>query len=311
MKCVCNSGVGSLFQKRDCKSALSRVSSLLIVSRKDNNRVLNSIDLATIPVPSSLFKGKFLNPDSSKRFHAIYDVKNVDYANRDNKKVEYNDGTSDLIAMGGLDFTFITPKSSLSFLANAQELTCSNPDIYLVLENGDIVGYANPDTIAVDKKLMPLPVETWEITKYSPTNTGDNVAHSEFTVHFSNQMDLGNWIVLGKDEHLFDILDNYEGIGVNIEVSTPASLTSISVKTTFASGHSIQGNSVPVQGLIDTDFELKVNGVSETILTATEAPIGTYALTYASQSSTDIVTVELSPANQFGLVAPMVTSVIP
>lgn len=311
MKCVCNSGVGSLFQKRDCKSALSRVANLIIVSRKDGNRVLNSIDLATIPVPNSLFKTKFLNSDSTKRFHAIYDVKNVDYANRDNKKKEYNDGTSDLIAMGGLDFTFITPKSGLSFIANSQELTCSNPDIYLVLENGDIVGYANPDTIAVDKKLFPLPVETWEITKYSPTNTGEDVAHSEFTIHFSNQMDLSNWIVLGKSEHLFDILDNYEGIGANLTVSTPASLTAVSVKATFASGHSIQGNSVPVQGLVDTDFELKVNGVSEAILTATETPIGTYALTYASQSSTDVVTVEISPANQFGLVAPMVTSIIP
>lgn len=311
MKCVCNSGVGSLFQKRDCRGALARATSLIVVSRKDVTRALNNIDLTTVPVPNSFFKEKFLNPDGTKRFHAIYDIKNVDYANRENRNVDYNDGTSDLVATGGLDFTFITPKSNIGFIANSQELTCSNPDIYLVLEDGSIVGYANPDTVATDKKLFPLPVENWEITKYSPTNTGDNVAHSEFTLHFSNQMDLGNWVILGKTEHLFDILDNYEGIGATLAVTTPASVTSISVKATFETTHTIAGNTVPVQGLLNTDFVLKVNGVVEPILTVTETPVGTYAITYATQASTDIVSVSFSSTNQFGVVATSVTSMIP
>lgn len=304
--CACDGGLSSLNRKRDCRDFLKKAVHVMPIARQANG-VKNFIDLATIPVPEAVFEGMFRAP-AKERLHIIYDIKNTAFETQDGATEDWADGTSSKLRDGHLQMTFVVPETDLGFIGNSQDLECRNPDLYLYLADGTIVGYGDRDTIGSDKKLYPLPVDRWEVVK-TPLTTDDGVAKVEITVHFSNTMSYKKWIVLKADQHQFDETENYEAVEANMILgSTATTTTAIEVEVTM-DGYDILGNKVPVTGLELTDFIVKVNGTPDNLSAISETN-GIYTLTFsAPQSSTDVVTVELAPSA--GYLADVVTDVIP
>ena len=307
-ECLCEGGLTSLHQKRDCKKALRKVKHVLPIQRKGNDGVKNSIDASVIPIPESAFKSMFLNQDASKRLHAIYDIKNTAFEPQDGTQKDWEDGTSSKIEDGQLQFTFVVAETDLGFIGGSADLECKNPDTYLYLIDGTILGYADRNTIATDKKVFPLPVDRWNVTAM-PIGSDSEVAMVNITIYFDKSMDYKNWVVISASEHQFDEAENYEPQAGNLLLGTaPVTTTSIDVEASMM-GFGILGNSIPLVGRLPADFKLTSNGTPEAVLTATETPAGKYKLTFAAQTSGDELKVSLAPTT--GYVAQVVTVLVP
>lgn len=308
LECLCGGGVGSLHLKRDCKESLKKVNAVLPIQRKGGG-TKNFINAATLPIPESVFKGMFLNIDSAKRLHGIYDIKNTAFEAQDGTNKDWDDGTSSKISNGNQTFQFVIAETDMGFISEALGLECKNPDVFLHTVDGKIIGYADRDTIAADKKVYPLPVDRWELTNITPTGTDSEVAMVGVTIHFSNSMDYKNWVVINADQHEFDETENYEAQAANLVAgSTPTTLTTIEVVAS-ENGYGILGNSVPITGLAPADFVVNVNGSPEVVTSLSETPSGTYELTFANGVTTDAITVALAPTT--GYISQTVTDVLP
>ena len=302
--CACDGGLSSLSRKRDCRDFLKKAVNVMPIARQANG-VKNFIDLTTIPVADSVFKALFRAP-AKKRLHIIYDVKNTAFETQDGATEDWADGTSSKLRDGHLQMTFIVPETDLGFIGNSQDLECRNPDLFLYLADGSIVGYGDRDTIGTDKKLYPLPVDRWEVVE-TPLTTDDGVAKVEITVMFSNTMSYKKWIVLKADQHAFDETENYEAIDANMTAGA-VTVSSLEVKVAL-DGFGILGNTVPLTQLLPADFVVTVAGAPSPVLTATETPTGTYLLTFAPATSADTIAAKLAPTGEF--VSNTVTAVAP
>lgn len=305
--CDCSEkGIGSLRQEKDCKKVLQKVVAPMPIQRKDGG-IKASIDVSTVPVPESLFQGMFLEPESGKRLHVIYDIKNTAFEPQDGVTVDWEDGTSSTVRDGNLQMTFIVAETNPIFNGNVKDLDCKNPDTYLYLADGSIVGYADRNEIASDQKVYPLPVQKWT-TVVTPIKSDTGVPQVAVTIDFPNSMSYKNWVVIAPDEHDFDISENYEAKGaLLVQGTAPTTATSLEVKATLY-GYGILGNSSLINGLGIADFLIDNNGTPVTILTATASATG-YVLTFASQTSGDTLITNLAPAS--GYVSDKVTTLVP
>ena len=304
--CECGGGLSSLKRPRDCRDFLKKAVHIMPIQRKAGG-TKNSIDVSTIPVPESVFKTMF-TASEAERLHIIYDIKNTAFETQDGATEDWADGTSSKLRDGHLQMTFVVPETDIMFIGNSSDLECKNPDLYLYLADGTIVGYGDRDTIGSDQKLYPLPVDRWVVVP-TPLTTDDGVAKVEITVMFSNQMSYKKWIVLKPSQHEFDETENYEAVEANMTLGSTATTTAAIEVEVTADGYDILGNKVPVTGLGLSDFIVNVNGTPDTLSAISETS-GVYTLTFsAPQSSTDVVTVELAPSA--GYLADVVTDVIP
>lgn len=292
--CECEGGLSSLNRKRDCRDFLKKAIHIMPMQRKANG-AKNNIDVSTVPVPESLFNTMF-KASGAARLHIIYDIKNTAFETQDGATEDWADGTSSKLRDGHLQMTFVVPETDLSFIGNSADLECKNPDTYLYLADGSIIGYADRNTIGADQKLYPLPVDRWEVVE-TPLTTDDGVAKVEVTVHFSNEMSYKKWIVLKANQHDFDDSENYEAIDANLTAGV-ATLTSLQT-TANLDGFGILGNSVPLTGLLPADFVVTVAGSPSPVLTAVESPNGTYLLTFTTAISLDEITATLAPASDY------------
>lgn len=305
--CDCEGGLSSLHRKRDCKSFLKKAVHILPMQRKGTVGK-NFIDLTTIPVPESIFKGLFNAVNPKDRLHVIYDIKNTAFDPQEGATEDWQDGTSSKLRDGHLQMTFIIPETDLNFIGNSMDLECRNPDLYLYLADGSIVGYADRDTIGADKKLYPLPVDRWDVLE-TPITTDEGVAKVAVTIYFSNEMSYKKWVVMSPTEHMFDETENYEPMEAKLALgATATTATAMEVTATMA-GFGILGNSIGLTGLGVTDLALTSNGAPVTILTVVESPVNTYTLTFASQTSGDQLIATLAPVSNY--VSNAVTDLVP
>ena len=259
--CLCGGGIGSLHRKKDCRTFLKKAVNIMPIQRESKG-VKNFIDASTVPIPESVFRDMFLDVDPAKRLHMIYDIKNTAYDPQEGTSEEWQDGTSSPLTDGHLQMTFIIPETDIDFISSATGLECKNPDVYLYLADGSIVGYADRDAIAADQKVYPLPIDKWQITE-TPLSTDEGVAKVAVTIDFATIMDYSKWVVIMPNEHLLDETANYEPMGANLVVgSSPITTTSIDVVATL-DGSGLLGNSVPISGLLPTDFVVTSNTASE------------------------------------------------
>lgn len=299
MKCVCDSGLPQMYLGK-CRNYIKKVDDVMILQSVAKDGTKNSIDLSTIPVPEATFLDLFRNSDPTKRAHLFKGVKNFTQEAGEAIQVTWDDNSTTKIADGQLTMTFTIPETSPLFIGLIQALECNNPGMYLITNSGQIVGYANPDEIATDKKLYPIPVEEWNVTP-SPVNTSTTVAMVVVTVKFSTTMDYTHWIVMESGEHNLDLSTNYEARpAVLSNGTTPATVSSIEVVATIPS-NGVLGNSVPLSGLALADFVIynKTQATSITALTVTESTAGVYSITFAAQTSADVVQTSLTSSTNY------------
>lgn len=305
MFCICGQGLPS-FHMANCKGYLRKVINILPINEIGANGVPNSIDITGLPtpVPESVFISMFNSPESTQRLHLIKGVKNFESTPGEQIVQTWADNTVTKLSDGQLVVTFIVPETSPLLQSALEALECGTPFTYLQTVTNQLIGYADPKTVGTDKKLYPIPVERWMVQN-NPFTSDTAVAQTMITIYFPIGMDLSFLQVLDADEHGLKLNKNYESKEATMSLVGAPAQTTLSVKVSQMGG--IMGET-PVTGLTTSSFSVKEGVAPVTVLTATEAPSGTYALTYASQTVGDTLTASL--AQTTGYVANAVIGVV-
>jgi len=297
MKCVCESGLPQLYRAA-CDEYIQNTSTILPMQTVANDGTINSIDLTTIPVTEITFNAAFNASDATKRLHFINGIKNFAGEMGEPNVQSWDDGTSTELNDGQLSVSFVVQKSSPLHIAALQNLKCSNPGTFLLTDSGQFLFYANPDTVATDKKAYPLPVERWSVIG-NPFTSSSSVAMVTVTIFFPRSLNFENLLILDSNEHELSLNKNYEARPVVLAAGAAAgTVTSINVTAARPSG-GILGNSAPVSGLLPADFiinNLSTPGVV-IALTANESPAGNYTVTFAPQTGGDLLEVYTGVSN--------------
>lgn len=304
MDCACKSGVKQLFRD-ECDSYIQNASAILPMQRVAEDGTLNSIDLTTIPVAESVFLTAFNMPDATKRLHFINGIKNFAGEMGEPNLQTWDDGTSTELNDGQLSVSFVVPKSSPLHIAAMQSLKCSNPGTFILTDSNQFLFYANPNTVATEKKAYPLPVERWGVLPM-PFTSSTSVAMVTITIYFPRSFNFENLLILASDEHELMANKNYEAKPVVLTAGTvPTTTTSVNVKANRPSG-GILGNASPVSGLLVADFNIynKTTLAIVPVLTVAETPAGNYVATFASQTSGDVLDVTAGVSNKVTIAIP-------
>lgn len=306
--CVCGDGLPQMKLDK-CRKYIKNVVSVMPIEVTGNDGVNNFIDLSINPVPESTFLTMFGEQNASKRLHLIRNIKNWTPTTADPVLQTWDDGTTTKLQDGQFSASFIVPETSPLAQYAISAVECANPGVYLIDNSGTIVGYADPDTIATDQKLFPIPVERWQVVTM-PTSSATAVANVTVTIFFPINMNLSYWIMLNSDQHELNTWSDYELQGMNIEIGTqPTTTTTVNVVVTTSSD-GILGNSQPVSGLGVTAFSIIEGGITPvTVASLVENAPGDYTLTFTALTSGDEITVSLLPAS--GFVGNSVVELIP
>lgn len=305
-ECVCGTGLPQ-FQFGKCKEYIKNVTSIIVAPMSGNDGIKNSLDLTTIPVPESTFISSFNHPNPTKRFHLISGIKNWTPATAESQLQTWDDGTTTKLQNGQISVSFVVPETSPLAMYAYGSLECVNPGVMFIDVANTIVGDADPETIASDKKLYFLPVERWDVTPTFGSATA--VAMVTVTIYFKTNFDLSRMRMLKGNQHDLDTAFDYEPQGaVLANGSAATTTTSMQVEVTYSDG-GILGNNAPVTGLSEQSFVVTESGTPVPVLTATEGAAGVYVLTFAAQTSADVLIASLSSSS--GYVGNTVSTVVP
>lgn len=309
MECLCEQGTPQMY-KAKCAKIIKKVTDVMPIQKVANDGTLNSINLGVIPIPEINFTALFNKADASKRMHHLTGLKNFEETPGEAKLKTWNDDSTTKLSDGPRMITFIIPDTSPQLAGFLTALECGANATFLKTIGNQLIGYADPKTIASDKRLYPLPVERWEV-KANIFATDSETAMTAINIYFPATFNIGNIVVVEGDEHLMVENKYYEAKPAIVKAgATPPTTTTMNVLVTRPSG-GILGNSAPVSGLLLPDFFVQniTTASPITVLTVIETPAGDYALTFAAQSSLDQVDTSLIGTS--GYVSNVSTQLIP
>lgn len=295
--CVCGDGLPQM-RLDNCMTYFKNVVTVMPMQLNANDGTANFIDLSTTPVAESVFTSLFNQSNPTKRLHWIPGVKDWTPTLADPSVQTWSDGTITKLQDGQLSASFVVPNTSPLAQYAMGALECSNPGVYLIDNSNTIVGYADPNTIAADKKLYPIPVQRWQVAAM-PFGSATAVAMVTVTIFFPVNIELDHLIMLSSSQHELSAVKNYEAGEAVLAMPSAPTATSVVVKVTQPSG-GILGNDAPVSGLGIASFSL-IEAPSTTITPTSmvEAPAGTYTFTVSGLSSADVVNASLTSTSGY------------
>lgn len=259
---------------------------LIMVPKYTDAGLLNKVTLPTT-LDNTFFSGKVNNADRSVRWYPLPKHVNAEIAKEASVYETFNDGSKKFIHEGVSSFKCTYAGKQPSFLSILKSGRCTDMAVYIVDKAGALVGYTNGE----ENVLYPFALNANTIDaimKWATDTTGSNI---EYSFEFDTDQ---------KDEYVAKI-DSADMVSVNLlnldglidakVAYTSTGATAMVVKL-FAVGGSV-ATPVPITGLLAGSFALYnvTDSLAVTILTAVESTTvkGTYTLTYASQTVSDVI----------------------
>jgi len=278
----------------NCQPVMKVARKLIVVPMFQDDGTANEIDLTSDTLDSAFFLGKRDNVDSSQRWYPLPKMENVE-TSRDNPiKEDFNSGRSITIQDGVRTFTGLLVQQYGTFLNKIEDYGCDRVGVFIVDKDGNLIGIS--DTA---NKLRPIEIDgdSWKpILQW-----GDDTTSTKIQLNF-------NWDMDEQDRNIRMIkksdLDNYNLLSLNglldvygRDLALPTSTTQLKVALFYEfGGLKDQGDyTAGVEGL-GVDDIVVYNVTTDTDVTpsaVTETPEGTYELTFAAQTSADVLKVKV------------------
>ena len=293
--CDCDYGLSNS-GKPNCTPIENVTYSLIIVPTYDSTGVRNGIDL-TDTLDSTYFTDR-LNAgregatltDRNQRWFPLPKMFSVE-DNRADSKFETLDGDVNFfVEKGTRTFTAMMPKIPAAYLKKIDGYRCNDISAFVVDIDGKLVGNGE-----VDGYLYPfrLDNETWD-TNYMKASTAPSVQKLSLTFSYDKIEFDGDIKLIDSDETTVDVRTLEGLLDVNAGAASSISTTGFTTELTYDYGTA--ANPFKFKGAVVGDFTLYNESTTSavTILTAPESPDGTYAFTFAAQTSTDVLTLSLT-----------------
>lgn len=255
------------------------------VRLKNDSGTANSI-ASTDTIDQAYLQANISNPNPSQRWYPIGNFLNVTDDRAEPNTESFSDGTSAITTQGTRSFSGWLINASAAYLGKINSFACSKFGIYIVDVCGNLAGSISAD----GTKLYPVAVNnsTWNalLVKKSDGAAGKVQLNFEYSQ-------------LESDKNLRQILRSEMAADVDFRELTglidiaPAIASSTTTEMAVALTVNFDGflNPEKVSGFSDSDFTLYNNTTASavTVVSATEAPVGTYTLTYAAQTAGDVL----------------------
>jgi hypothetical protein len=281
MACKCDVGLSNTGTACTPLQAVAR--QYILTPKFKADGTLNKLDITS--TLNSAFWTSQVNAVAEERWYPLPRVQNVTDEKGDNIVQSFNDGSTAFIAEGARTVVGFLPGQAPHLVGQINDARCSEIAMYVIDKDGNLIGKCIEDGF-----LHPICLEdetisaTYVKNDASATVSGVNIA---FT-----------WSLDEKDENMSmitvdEMTDGVAGIKGLLDISSSyanISTTGFDVTLTV-DGYGTKLTPQLVKGLVAGDFALfnVTDSLSVTILTATESPDGTYAITFAAQTSADVL----------------------
>lgn len=305
--CKCGQGIPQLFVE-GCKGLVDITDRIIAFPKMNNIPARNSLFFSALPITALIIQGKFKAGNNTARWHITPSVMNPTWTPNENTVQTFDGGETVKLADGTHVMSFIVTNVNPQEAAKFKALECGNNDIMIVTQSGQLMAYASQSDIAAGF-LYGLPVQNISVLA-TPMKTNQAVSQVQVTITFSKTMKLSNIVTVEPADILVDLTTLLEPKNVNFTVSGAPTTTAVTVVAT-ADYYGISG-AQPIVGLQLADFIiLNLPSTPVTPLTVTESPAGTYAITYAAQSSLDDMFLRIASNTTANLVSSGVNYQIP
>ena len=285
--CNCDTGLYDL-GVNDCIINPSIIRKLVFVKYAGANGLPNGIDL-NATFGDTEIDALINNVDNNLRWHFSPEMANV-VTDRADPNTETIDNVDYVISQGNRTTTadFLTSASDLSSKLNSNR--CTEFGIFIIDQDNGITGVVTRDGF-----LDPIRISKGSLWAKVVMATEANIFKVSTAFTWSKLMRDGDMRVLTSDSTGSNVLAKQGLINVD-EIASDA----VSTTTATISYSSVDGTAkgLPFTGLVFGDF-VAYNTTADsavTITAAPEGPDGTYLLTFAAQTTGDVVTVDATSA---------------
>ena len=274
----------------NCPSIFSATTGFFLVPLVAEDGTTNKVNLASLVAnPATYISGLINQSDASKRWYPVQDIKDITNERAEATFQEFSDGSKFYVKQGVRTFTGFKPKVSTRWIGKLDNNRCA-PDygLFFITKTLDLVGKRIEGDVDY---LYPVQIAKQTFVAQFTPQTETTVQGATISFEF----DLSE-----KDSDLAMIpasvlspvrLNSYNGLVDVVSTVSAEALTGFTIELGVIGGNFTAN--VPVTGLIDTDFALYnvTDNSAVTVLTAPEVSDGVYTLTFAAQTSADVIRV--------------------
>jgi|TARA_R100000084_G_scaffold38927_1_gene15683 hypothetical protein len=288
--CDCNAGLSNT-GRPNCVPIQSVVSSLIVVPLYANDGTQNGINLSSLPTWNDLVN----EADASKRWFPLPAFENVELPKADSQFEEANSGRMAYLRQGKRSFAgeLWAEDSTPTFLGKLAASRCVDFGIFIVDVNGALIGSQN----AAATHLYPIPVDNASWDPKFMFATDSTVQKIMLGFDFDRLFDESTMYMINADEAIdFTTLKGL--VDVTIFGQTAGSTSAIDFKAKFDYGTAV--NKLAFSGATSTaDWSLYNKTTSSLIgapstVTESATTAGTYAITMAAQSASDVIEISVA-----------------
>ena len=287
--CTCESAFGNT-GVTNCELIKRATFTIMLQSKYDETGALNYIDTTNLAGVATA-TGATVHP--LKRLYPLPVAENVTMDKTEtvyevapsNRRYEAQDGVRTNI------FQFMGTNSSFRFLGELNKFGCKDLVYYIVDVNGNIWG-----TSTETGKLYGVGVarSTFDTMLMHATDTTVQKIQLQFDTEYG--FDDSSWRGITAEALGYPATELQGLLSLTATVSS-ISTTGATVAVTYATNNAVTP-AVGLTGLVVADFTAKnlTDSTTVTVATSTESLVtpGTYVLTWAAQTSADVMTVEAS-----------------
>ena len=292
--CDCNAGLSNT-GRPNCVPIQSVVSSLIVVPLTANDGTQNSIDLTSLPTWNSLVN----EADASKRWFPLPAFENVELPKADSQFEEANSGRMAYLRQGKRSFAgeLWAEDSTPTFLGKLAASRCVDFGIFIVDVNGALIGSE------VGTKLYPIPVDNASWDPKFNFATDSTVQKIVLGFDFDRLFDESTMYMIQADEAIdFTTLKGL--VDVVFSGASAGSTTAAGFTCKFNYGTAVA--KLAYAGATATaDWTLYNNTTASSIgapatVTESASTAGEYAITFAAQSSSDVIKISVAKDGYIG-----------
>jgi hypothetical protein len=284
--CVCSQGLGNTGTVA-CLGDVKNTKKIFIVPTFDSTGAKNSF-LISDTIDQAWLDARINEADLTKRWRPVSDLENVTDTIADSTFETAASGRKAFIKEGVRSFLaeiWGADKANSEYLGILKGMHCTDMSVYLLDTNNNLIGVV-PAT--EDGYLYPIRIDknSWEAKLIKATDTTQQKITLSFDFHPSERDELMRYI--SEAEYTADFV-GADGLLDIFVTYTSTGQTSMVAKLYARFGTA--KTKEPMKGLLAADFALfnVTDSAAVPIITSTENPDGTYTLTYASQTVSDVL----------------------